>query len=130
MTTSGPVFRAAIIGTGRIGDLYDEEIVHHPDVELPPNVVHASMYTVKPVAHAGAYRTVPGYQLVAAARRGPDRLKEFGQRNGVTTAISSVSTGLDGAAALEIGLAAYHSALANSPMALPLEERRLRVINR
>jgi len=48
----------------------------------------------------------------------------------LTAGVPSVSTGEDGAAALEIGLAAYHSALANSSVPLPLEERRLRVINR
>lgn len=75
--------RAAIIGTGRIADLYDEETVHLPGIELPPGVVHANMYGVKPVAHAGAYHTLPGYELVAAANRGEERLHEFGARHGV-----------------------------------------------
>jgi predicted dehydrogenase len=48
----------------------------------------------------------------------------------LTTGAPSVSAGRDGAAALEVGLAAYHSAIARAPVTLPLDERRLRVINR
>lgn len=77
-------FRAAIIGTGRIADLYDDETVHFPDISLPPGNVHANMYNVKPVSHAGAYRTTPGYELVAAANRGKERLSAFGERHGVS----------------------------------------------
>ncbi len=52
-------FRAAIIGTGRIADLYDDETVHIPDITLPPGNVHANMYNIKPVSHAGACRESP-----------------------------------------------------------------------
>src|SRR5262245_59772079 len=83
MATAGTVFRAAIIGTGRIAGAYDDEIVHDPDVDLPAGSVHTSMYSVKPVAHACAYRSVPGYHLIAAASRGQERLHAFGQRHGV-----------------------------------------------
>ncbi len=76
-------FRAAIVGTGRIADLYDDETVHVPDITLPPGNVHANMYNVKPVSHAGAYRTTPGYELVAAANRGKERLSAFGRRHEV-----------------------------------------------
>jgi predicted dehydrogenase len=81
--TSHTTYRAAIIGTGRVADLYDDEMVHYPDVELPADVVHTNMYSVKPVGHAGAYRTVPGFYLVAAASRGRERLQAFGRRHHV-----------------------------------------------
>jgi predicted dehydrogenase len=83
MAAAQPIFRAAIIGTGRIAGTYDDEIIHYPDVELPGGSVHTNMYSVKPVAHAGAYQTVPGYRLIAAASRGQERLHAFGQRYGV-----------------------------------------------
>lgn len=75
--------RAGIIGTGRIADLYDDETVHLPEIDVPDGVVHANMYGVKPVSHAGAYRSVSGYDLVAAASRGEERLRAFGERHGV-----------------------------------------------
>jgi hypothetical protein len=41
-----------------------------------------------------------------------------------------ISTGRDGAAALELGLACYVSHLAGGPVTLPLEDRSFRVPNR
>jgi len=86
----GTLLRAAIVGTGRIAHTYDDETVHLPDVGLPPGVVHANMYGVKPVSHAGAYRTTAGYSLVAAASRGRERLESFGRRHGVRALYTDV----------------------------------------
>jgi hypothetical protein len=48
----------------------------------------------------------------------------------LTTGVPFISSGSDGAAALEMGLACYASHLAGKPVALPLVERSLRVPNR
>jgi hypothetical protein len=48
----------------------------------------------------------------------------------LTTGEPFVSTGRDGAAALEVGLACYASHLAGGPVKLPLVDRELRVPNR
>jgi predicted dehydrogenase len=84
MSTSDTTLRAAIIGTGRIGDTYDDELVHYPDLDLPEDVVHASMYSVWPKSLAASFRTVEGYELVAGANRGRERLEEFGDRHDVS----------------------------------------------
>jgi predicted dehydrogenase len=83
MTT--PVYRAAIIGAGRIGSAYDDEIAdpRPPDFYQGANR-HTGLYTVLPVNHAGAYLTTPGYRLVAAANRGAAKLRAFGERWGVS----------------------------------------------
>src|SRR5207302_10466343 len=44
---------------------------------------HIGLYTVLPVNHAGAFRTTPGFDLVAAANRGEAKLRAFGERWGV-----------------------------------------------
>ena len=83
-TAGGPVLRAAIIGTGRIADLYDDETLDIRHLDRPQGCVHDNLYLVKPVSHAGAYRSLPGYRLVAAANRGRERLEDFGRRHGVS----------------------------------------------
>ena len=81
MTESDPTLKAAIIGTGRIGDTYDAEMLHYPDIELPGENVHAGTYSVEPKAHAPAYRSMDEYELIAGANRGVERLQEFGRRH-------------------------------------------------
>ena len=79
-----PVYRAAIIGTGRIGNTYDDEVVErHDRATLQGELRHCGLYTVLPVNHAEAYLTTPGFALVAAANRGEARLRAFGERRGV-----------------------------------------------
>ncbi|HYH13316.1 MAG TPA: Gfo/Idh/MocA family oxidoreductase [Thermomicrobiales bacterium] len=73
--------RAAIVGAGRIASTYDDEVVN----KRPPEFFqgerrHPGLYTVHPVNHAEAYRTTPGYELVAVAGRGPERLRQFRDR--------------------------------------------------
>lgn len=81
MTT---VYRAAIIGTGRIGSTYDDEVVDRREPAFYQGEVrHSGLYTVLPVNHAGAYTTTPGYTLIAAANRGEEKLRAFGDRWGV-----------------------------------------------
>lgn len=78
------IYRAAIIGTGRIGSTYDDEVT---DRRAPTFFQgahrHNGLYTVLPVNHAGAYQTTPGFQLIAAANRGAEKLHRFGERWGV-----------------------------------------------
>lgn len=81
MTT---VLRAAIIGTGRIGSSYDDEVpdpkpasFYHGDLR------HNGLYTVLPINHAASYLSVPGYSLVAGANRSEAKLRMFGDRYGV-----------------------------------------------
>ncbi len=77
-------FRAAIIGTGRIGSTYDDEVVDRRDPAFFRGAErHVGLYTVLPVNHAGAYRTTPGFDLIAAANRGGEKLRAFGERWGV-----------------------------------------------
>lgn len=73
--------RAAIIGTGRAADTFDEEIPHYPDADLPEGIVHGGAYTVKPKALAGGFEQVDGYELIAGANRGEQRLRDFGRRH-------------------------------------------------
>ncbi|MGH2531460.1 MAG: Gfo/Idh/MocA family protein [Thermomicrobiales bacterium] len=85
-------FRAAIIGTGRIGSSYDDEVTHRepPDFYQGANR-HAGLYTILPVNHAGAYLTTPGYALVAAANRSEGKLRAFGERWGVEALYTDAS---------------------------------------
>ncbi len=79
-----PVFRAAIIGTGRIGSTYDDEVVErHDPASLQGELRHNGLYTLLPVNHADAYLTTPGFTLVAAANRGEAKLRAFGERRGL-----------------------------------------------
>lgn len=78
---SAQLLRAAIIGTGRIGSTYDDEVVAReaPAFYTGP-MRHSGLYTILPVNHADAYQTTPGYALVAAANRGEGKLRAFGER--------------------------------------------------
>lgn len=81
---SEPTYRAAIIGVGRIGNSYDDEVVERK----PPSYYHGEnrhtgLYVVHPINHAEAYQTTPGFTLVAAANRGREKLNAFGERRGV-----------------------------------------------
>jgi len=79
-----PVLRAAIVGTGRIGSTYDDEVVDRRDPSFYRGETrHVGLYTVLPVNHAGAYATTPGFELVAAANRTGAKLRTFGERWGV-----------------------------------------------
>jgi predicted dehydrogenase len=79
-----PRFRAAIVGTGRIGSSYDDEVDDRRDPSFYRGETrHVGLYTVLPVNHAGAYLTTPGFQLVAAANRSEAKLRSFGERWGV-----------------------------------------------
>jgi predicted dehydrogenase len=78
------VFRAAIVGTGRIGSTYDDEVVAREAATFYTGAFrHSGLYTILPVNHAEAYLTTPGYALVAAANRGAEKLRTFGERRGV-----------------------------------------------
>jgi predicted dehydrogenase len=77
-------YRAAIIGAGRIGNSYDDEVVERK----PPSYYqgenrNTGLYVVHPINHAEAYQTTPGVTLVAAANRGRAKLDAFGERRGV-----------------------------------------------
>lgn len=78
-------YRAAIIGTGRIASTYDDEVTHpQPSDFYTGERRHAGLYTVHPVSHAGAYQQTPGFELVAAANRGEEKMRTFGERWGVS----------------------------------------------
>ena len=82
--TEMPIYRAAIIGTGRIGNSYDDEVVERRPLEYyQSDNRHIGLYVTLPVNHAEAYQTTPGFALVAAANRGAEKLKAFGERRGV-----------------------------------------------
>src|SRR5215210_6914985 len=93
MTTT---YRAAIVGTGRIGGFYDDEVTPRQEASFwrGPNR-HAGLYIVLPVNHAAAYQSSPGFELVAAANRGPEKLRAFGERYGVEALYPDVRTMLD-----------------------------------
>src|SRR5437660_3027653 len=65
-------YRVAIIGTGRMGGLIEDEI--------PPGDFH------KPYGHFSAYAAIQQTQVVAIANRGAERLKRFSERFGITNA--------------------------------------------
>lgn len=74
-------YRAAIIGTGRIGNSYDDEIMEHQPLDYYQGENrHIGLYVTLPVNHAEAYQTTPGFSLVAAANRSADKLNAFGAR--------------------------------------------------
>lgn len=62
-------WRVAIIGSGRMGGLIEDE--------LP------SRGFGMPYGHLSAYRAIPGCEVVAVANRGEDRLKRFADRFGI-----------------------------------------------
>ena len=76
--------RVAIVGTGRIASTYDDEIADSraPSFYQGP-LRHNGLYTIRPVSHAGAIVSTPGYALVAGANRTPEKLRDFGERWGV-----------------------------------------------
>lgn len=81
---SEPTYRAAIIGVGRIGNSYDDEIVERqPATYYQGENRHAGLYVILPVNHAEAYQSTPGFSLVAAANRSREKLNAFGERRGV-----------------------------------------------
>lgn len=77
-------YRAAIVGTGRMGSTFDDDVGAPQRLSAYHGVDrHNGLYTVPPISHAAAYRATAGYQLVAAANRGVARLRAFGARWGV-----------------------------------------------
>lgn len=79
-----PLLRVAIVGTGRIGSTYDDEVVDRREPSFYRGATrHVGLYTVLPVNHAGAYTTTPGFTLAAAANRSEAKLRAFGERWGV-----------------------------------------------
>lgn len=79
-----PSYRAAIIGVGRIGNSYDDEVIERqPATYYQGENRHTGLYVVLPVNHAEAYQTTPGFTLVAAANRSQEKLTAFGMRRGV-----------------------------------------------
>lgn len=63
-------YRVAIIGTGRMGGLIEDEIA-------------AGSFS-KPYGHFSAYQAIEQTEVVAVANRGAERLERFKQRFGVT----------------------------------------------
>jgi predicted dehydrogenase len=73
--------RAAIVGPGRIASTYDDEVPTHRDATFfQGDHRHPGLYTVHPINHAAAYRSLPGFDLVAVAGRGAERLDAFKAR--------------------------------------------------
>lgn len=64
------MYRAAIIGTARVGSWYDDLLAATPD-QIPSS-------------HAGCYAAHPATQLVAGSDLDAERLAKFGQKWGVT----------------------------------------------
>src|SRR2546421_5843716 len=64
-----PHYRVAIIGTGRMGGLIEDEI--------PAGSFH------KPYGHFSAYQAIEQTTVVAVANRGAERLERFARRFGV-----------------------------------------------
>lgn len=84
MTSELPSYRAAIIGTGRIANTYDDEVRDRYDYShYQGENRHVGLYLTLPVNHAEAYALTPGYELVAAANRSEEKLRAFGERRGV-----------------------------------------------
>ena len=63
-------YRVAIIGTGRMGGMIEDEIA-------PGNFT-------KPYSHFCAYDAIAETEVVAVANRGAERLQRFANRFGVT----------------------------------------------
>src|SRR5258707_12296857 len=62
-------YRVAIIGTGRMGGLIEDEI--------PPGDFH------KPYGHFSAYAAIAETRVVAVANRGIERSRRFSERFGI-----------------------------------------------
>ena len=69
--TQTSLYRAGIIGCGRIADTIEDELVRAP------------AWSLLPYSHAGAYQRCTRTQLVAAADLNRERLETFGHRRGV-----------------------------------------------
>ncbi|HEY3116105.1 MAG TPA: Gfo/Idh/MocA family oxidoreductase [Chloroflexota bacterium] len=65
------VYRAGIIGCGRIADTIEDELIRAP------------AWSLLPYSHAGAYQRCSRTRLVAAADPNPERLTAFGERRSV-----------------------------------------------
>src|SRR5438067_1943751 len=65
------IWRAAIIGCGRIADSIEDEVADAPG------------WALLPFSHAGAYQRCPRTELVAAADPNAERRARFGERRGV-----------------------------------------------
>jgi len=84
MTSEQTPYRAAIIGTGRIGNSYDDEIIdRQPASYYQGDNRHSGLYVTLPVNHAEAYQSTPDFTLVAAANRGAEKRNAFGERRGI-----------------------------------------------
>jgi predicted dehydrogenase len=66
----GRVYRAAIIGTGRMGGLMEDEPITNS--------------FSRPYGHFSAYQAIEQTEVVAVANRGEERLQRFAKRFGVT----------------------------------------------
>ena len=93
MTSNLPTYRAAIIGTGRIANSYDDEIRDRHDYShYQGENRHVGLYLTLPVNHAEAYQRVSGFELVAAANRSAAKLAAFGARRGVQSLYTDYHT--------------------------------------
>ena len=76
--------RAAIVGAGRIASTYDDAVDPQRSTDFfQGGRRHPGLYTIHPVNHAEAYKTSPGYELVAVVGRDPERQRAFAERWGV-----------------------------------------------
>jgi predicted dehydrogenase len=62
-------YRAAIIGTARVGSWYDDLLKETPE-QIPSS-------------HAGCYAALPQTELVAGSDLDPERLQKFGEKWGL-----------------------------------------------
>ncbi len=69
-STGAKQYRVAIVGTGRMAGLIDDEL--------------AGRGIPVPYGHLPAYLTIPETQVVAVANRGQERLERFARRFGIT----------------------------------------------
>jgi predicted dehydrogenase len=97
-------YRVAIIGTGRMGGLIEDEIG-------PGNFS-------KPYSHFGAYAAIAETEVVAVANRGAERMQRFADRFGVTLDVTMQS------AEVQFGLAHSHLQ-GGSRVSLPVTDRAL-----
>ena len=63
-------YRVAIIGTGRMGGLIEDEL-------------NANQFSI-PYGHCSAYQAIPETEVIAVANRGQERLSRFSKRFGIT----------------------------------------------
>ena len=70
MSDPNTKYRVAIIGSGRMGGLMEDQI--------PVHSFH------KPYSHFSAYQAIDETEVVAVANRGRERLEKFSKRFGFT----------------------------------------------